>query len=654
MSGRRPTLHEHQQQALERVVQVIDRYGGALLADEVGLGKSFVAAELIARRVGEGKSAVLVVPAVLRPMWTTIAARFGIAVPIFSHDSIANLPLAPGAWRSALLVVDEAHHFRHREIDRSRALARLSVGTEMLLLTATPVNNRVSDLFALIELFAADDAFKHLGCRSIEEALRNDDRLTLRSIVDVVAVRRDATAARLVRSLPRVVRRTVRYAAHDSFASILLLLAALRFPAVRPDVSRELLNGVLARRLSSSTSALRDTLLRMQRFNFRAIDAGQQGLRLSRREFDRIFGAKEVDAPFQDLLFGELWGMAKQERIDIAAFREEVARIDALVGALEGSTDTKEAAFLDAFPKLEKPCLIFTSAVATAIRLGLLLRPELQCGVVTGNRCLDPRGRRSSAESLCGMFQSGEIDVLVATDRVSEGVNLQRAATIIHYDLPWNPVRIEQRNGRARRLGSTREWVTIVYLLPRDAASRKVLTTLAKKRRAARAMLGDVRLDQPPGGFFRTSGSAEGVAALFGGELASCVGDALVSPRYFLQHVRTVARPGGDAERGRLARLVRALETVSRLPPVVGPRSPHVRLALNLRGGGLLDSELARLLTLRFRRGVEEQLSELAAGSVVDRALAETVRELLAPEVRASPPFADPSFVLLLERQRTD
>ncbi|HEY8711219.1 MAG TPA: C-terminal helicase domain-containing protein, partial [Thermoanaerobaculia bacterium] len=97
------------------------------------------------------------------------------------------------------------------------------------------------------------------------------------------------------------------------------------------------------------------------------------------------------------------------------------------------------------------------------------------------------RDRRRAAEAI-ETFRGGFADVLVATDLVAEGLNLQRAGVIVHYDLPWNPVKIDQRNGRALRIGQKRESVAAISFLPNGDRSR-VLEIVARKNETRRKFL---------------------------------------------------------------------------------------------------------------------------------------------------------------------
>src|SRR3989440_1165883 len=163
-------LAAHRRPAAERLAAILDRSGGALLADAVGLGKSYVAFA-VALACGEPFS--LVVPAVLVPQWRALLAQHNAAAPIITHESLSTRDyrhLPPSNTPYRLLVVDEAHRFRNPETRRSRAFAKLVVGARVLLVTAPRVHNRLADLFHLFRLFLRDHELAALGVASLRRA----------------------------------------------------------------------------------------------------------------------------------------------------------------------------------------------------------------------------------------------------------------------------------------------------------------------------------------------------------------------------------------------------------------------------------------------------------------------------------------------------
>src|SRR2546421_1590409 len=167
-------LAAHQRPAADRLTAILERYGGALLADAVGLGKSYVA---LAVALARSEPFTLVVPGVLVPQWRALLARHNTAAPIMTHEWLStrgyrHLPPFTAPYR--LVVVDEAHRFRNPQTRRYHALAKLVVGARVLLVTATPVHNRLADLFHLFRLFLRDHALAGLGLPSLRRAAAGD------------------------------------------------------------------------------------------------------------------------------------------------------------------------------------------------------------------------------------------------------------------------------------------------------------------------------------------------------------------------------------------------------------------------------------------------------------------------------------------------
>src|SRR5216117_2429914 len=185
-----PWLAPHQVAAAERLAAILRRYGGALLADAVGLGKSYVA---LAVALARNEPFALIVPAVLVPQWRALIDRFGVEqTQVITHESLSVATARPpDRPTAAFVVVDEAHRFRNPDTNRYRALARLVVGSRVLLVTATPIHNCVADLLHLLRLFLRDHALAALGVTSLRSAARREADRSLGLAPRGVPERRD-------------------------------------------------------------------------------------------------------------------------------------------------------------------------------------------------------------------------------------------------------------------------------------------------------------------------------------------------------------------------------------------------------------------------------------------------------------------------------
>ena len=460
-------LAAHQSDAAARALELLRAHRGAILADDVGLGKSYVAAEVMRRFCGAGFSPPevdLVVPAALVGQWRETLTRFDVRATLLTHDALVRDRYVAEP-RERLVVVDEAHAFRNPKTQRYAALARRTAGARVLLVTATPVCNGLADLQALVRLIARDDLLASDGIPSIDVAFDARDRELLASIVAALVIRRDRSVLPEELQFGELERRVVRHPVPDA------RIDELEFPLVE---DAAILRRFLWRRLESSEAAFLESLKRQQRFYERALAAIAAGRTLSKRDYRRAFAQ---DEDFQEVLFWDLF--APKGAADPQAVREELRRIEALCA--RNAPDTKRR-LLEALLTNE-PTLIFTGSAATARDLHAHLK---NAGLITS--------KERSREAVLEAFRNGKLDTVVSTDMAAEGLNLQRAAVVIHYDIPWNPVKLDQRNGRAHRIGQERDTVRAIYFLP-ETRTTKIVQTIARKNRERRRAL---TTRQPP------------------------------------------------------------------------------------------------------------------------------------------------------------
>jgi superfamily II DNA or RNA helicase len=456
-------LAEHQRDAAERALILLRERGGVLLADDVGLGKSFVAAEVM-RLWSGGLSArrEVIVPAALVAQWRETLARFEIDARVVTHDAIVSERFVPDRGER-LIVVDEAHAFRNPKTQRYAALARRSAGAQVMLVTATPVCNSLADLEALVNLLARDDLLSDLGVPSIEHAFAVRD---VERIVSALVIRRDRSVLPEELRFGELERRVVRHPVLEAAA-----IDDLQFPLAG---ERALLRRFLWRRLESSEAALVESARRQLRYYERALACIAAGRTLPKRDYRRAFAHEEDRDAFQEVLFWDLF--APPGEADPTAIREEMARLESIAQQARASPCEKKRMLIDLLANEREPALIFTGAAATARDLGTSLR----CAVITA--------RERSRDDVLRAFRDGRIDRVVSTDLAAEGLNLQRAGVVIHYDIPWNPVKLDQRNGRAHRIGQQRPSVKAIYFLPQSRET-KIIETIARKNRLRRKAL---------------------------------------------------------------------------------------------------------------------------------------------------------------------
>jgi superfamily II DNA or RNA helicase len=517
-------LAPHQVPAAERLSAILARHGGALLADAVGLGKSYVA---LAVALARGEPFVLVVPAVLVPQWRALLDRFAVEAPIVTHESLSGrdgpvgarhaVPLQPdrpsGRPPVRLFVIDEAHRFRNPDTRRYRALARLVVGAQVLLVTATPVHNRLGDLFHLFQLFLRDDALAALGVPSLRRAARGGGEIEPALAAAAAArlvVARSRTRVRegygggpIALAFPRRSGETLRVGPAPDAVLEALVAGVRRLTA--GGRAAPLLRLILLRRLASSLPAFRASLLRQEAYADLATRAAAEGRDLSARDFQRCFPPTE-DPDVQLALFPLLLDAAGCVSPPDPRDRRELARLRALATeARDPKADALER-LLDARPA---KTIVFTDAQRTVRHLLQRLRRR-RVGAVFGAAGRFAAGEASRHEVLRAFAPVAqhasspaaalETDVLIATDLVSEGLNLQDAERVVHYDLPWSPARLAQRVGRIDRLGSPHAGVaTVAFLPPEPLAAALALEERLAAKTAAQAAAGAAQMETTVG-----------------------------------------------------------------------------------------------------------------------------------------------------------
>src|SRR6266576_2394953 len=487
-------LAPHQVPAAARLSAIIARHGGALLADEVGLGKSYVAlAVALARR----EPFTLIVPAVLVAQWRALLDRFGVQeAPIITHESLSVVTARPSDRpTAAFVVIDEAHRFRNPETNRYRALARRVVGSRVLLVTATPIHNSVADLLHLLRLFLRDHALAALGVPSLRNAARREaDRSLAQAAVARVIVARSRERVQsgydggpVCMVFPRATTETVRAGpASDSLITELGAgVAALRGGGG----AAPLLRLMLLRRLGSSLVAFRAALTRHDAYLDLAMRAAAEGRALSPREFQRCFpraAESDIQLVLFPLLLDDAHGAAQ-----FVADRRIVARLRDLLGRA-ATADPKVDALQELLSARPAKTIVFTDAQPTARHLLKCLRHRRVAAVFgqAGRFAAGEAPRQEVLRAFAPRAQGAsrpapalETDVLIATDLLSEGLNLQDAERVVHYDLPWSPARLAQRVGRIDRLGSPHHAISTVTFLPPPSLARalEIEERLARK-----------------------------------------------------------------------------------------------------------------------------------------------------------------------------
>jgi SNF2 family DNA or RNA helicase len=422
-------LLDHQLQAAHRALFKMS--GGALFADEVGLGKTIevgmVIKEMDFRDTRD--SFLILTPAQLAPQWQKeLEEKFGLDfvcnyddefLGFDAHDKIiASVDTAKSktnrddvlSRRWDVVVLDEAHYVRNADTMRYKLIDELNYG-EAFFATATPIQNDISDLYNIIDLIRPG----MLGTRQ-----QFNDRYVVDS--DDAQIKRSQA---LQEKLNRVMIRNRREETKIDFTN------------------RNVHTNVFEP--SDAEMELYEAVTNYVRSNYSSADARHLVLFTLQKEV--VSSPYAVDKTIDRWLGDRQKALSKRER-------EALREIQAIVDGIDQTTKQKRLRHVLETIRDQigtTRAVVFTQfrptqdAIADGIR-GL----DLPVHIVNGD--LSSRAK----ERKVAQFEE-EGGVMVATDSISEGRNMQFCNVLVNYDLPWNPMKVEQRIGRIDRIGQNRE-----------------------------------------------------------------------------------------------------------------------------------------------------------------------------------------------------
>lgn len=536
MIGARVDLNPHQiDAAIFALKSPIAR--GALLADEVGLGKTIEAGIVIAQKWAEGrKKILLILPASLRQQWLfELAEKFflpsiilekrgfdresleGSSNPFdrpgeiviasyqFASSKASNIKAVP--WD--LIVVDEAHRIRNswrKGNVTGQALRNATDGRRKLLLTATPLQNNMMELFGLLSFIDprafGDEASFKLQYSRLAEAGRYEELRARIAPFCKRTLRRQVTE--YVKYTSRICLTETFEPGEDERSLYDDISSWLQRPELvaLPMGQRHLMTLIMRKLLASSTYAIAgalDTIIA----RLLAIQEGIETAREEEEDFDEWeeeleeWNDEDIPAPEIDPVelsreIDELKGFRTRAR----AIRENAKGQRLMIALARGFEELDRLG-------AERKAIIFTESRKTqAYLLEVLADSPYGTGIVLFNGTNLDKGSRAvysswldanrGTDRISGSpsadMRAALVDcfrergtIMIATEAAAEGINLQFCSLVINFDLPWNPQRIEQRIGRCHRYGQKHDVVVLNFLNIANRADQRVYELLSEK-----------------------------------------------------------------------------------------------------------------------------------------------------------------------------
>ncbi|MBZ5563619.1 MAG: helicase [Acidobacteriia bacterium] len=575
-------LAQFQEDAVKKARRILARYDGVMIADSVGLGKTWIGKKLLEDYAYHlRQKAVVICPASLRLMWQKELADATIPATVLSQEELGREEFDALAWADAdVVLVDESHNFRNPNAQRSANLQYLlkangghgknGARKKVILLTATPVNNDLFDLYSQFSLITQGDRsyFSTAGIGDLyryflnarREAHRNAPGLAVFNILEEIVIRRtryfirkaypEATIAGKRVHFPSRKLKTVEYNLEATYAGIYdeivggiesLQLAPYNlegykkagvevdeFEAGREQALVGIFKSRYLKRFESSVEAFRISVRRALAFLKTFESYILDGKLLASSDFHKALRYLERETEEDDAMPQSLADQLDENEdarrvlsvmptvdpslYDLrklhAALDHDVRTLSAIwdkVGRIDSPHDTKLQRLKDmlAHDLKGRKVLVFSYYKDTARYLyrhiGHPDNPEAVqfCRALGGIKVrrmdsdADPDERLRIVQGFAPKANNKpewagtdkEIDLLISTDVLSEGQNLQDCGYLLNYDLHWNPTRMVQRAGRIDRIGTDFEVLHVYNMFPDEGLERllKLVESLTRK-----------------------------------------------------------------------------------------------------------------------------------------------------------------------------
>lgn len=558
-------LAEFQEDAVRKARRILAQYDGVIVADSVGLGKTWIGKKLLEDYAYHQRQKALVIcPASLKPMWENELKTASISAYVITQERLASEDFdLRGIADVDVILVDEAHNFRNKRAKRYMQLETILAANgrrgrdggrkKLILLTATPINNNIFDLYNQINLFTGNDRtyFASAGIGDIYKyflAARRESieegSIRIFNLLEEVVIRRtrqfirraypEATIRGKTVTWPKRRLRTIEYdlqATYEGFyRQIVRRIESLNlahyslenykrtgqekddFELGRQDALVGIFKSRFLKRLESSIDAFRLSIRRSLEFVKTFAEYVQDGIILDAASFQiamrlldkddedtedsaPVSRATEMDENEEARQLIEALPRLDPDKYDRRSLHRALQEdIDALTDIWHDIKDIRighDAKLQQLKNLLEtelrgQKVIVFTYYKDTA---RYLYRALMSDGNAAWRQQLgNPNIRRidstvktadrlrvvehfapvaSGYPEIAGSDE--EVDMLISTDVLSEGQNLQDCGVLINYDLHWNPTRMVQRAGRIDRLGSLFDTLSIYNMFPERA-----------------------------------------------------------------------------------------------------------------------------------------------------------------------------------------
>ena len=526
---------------------------GVILADEVGLGKTIEAGIVITQYWAERKRRILIIaPSSLRQQWQQELREKFLIPSTLLEAKLKDEQLSQSIQQNAevlicsyefalrhetsllrewdLVICDEAHRMRNIYTGRNKgpeAVSRIvRSARKTLLLTATPLQNRLEELYGLVSVFDPAyfyslEAFRERYIKS-RSSLTNDDLVDRVAVISKRTLRKDAEKyIHFTKRLPLTIEFLPSKPEIELYNKVNEYLQRENLYAFS-NSQRHLTALIIRKRLGSSTYAVASTLEnianRLNEYMRAGIRRDNRGVVISNdfspedlteEEWEEL---EESDTTKSETTFGPKAGEKLESHVieEMSAEIEELQKYAKLARSItvnEKATKLNEA-IEKGFTRLRElgapeKAIIFTDSTKTQEYIARSLSEAGRAdGLILFNGSNDSPGANEIYKNWLQANKDGDVitgipvvdrrkalvdyfrtsgKIMIATEAAAEGINLQFCSMVVNYDLPWNPQRVEQRIGRAHRFGQKYDVVVVNFSNKGNIAEARILELLAGK-----------------------------------------------------------------------------------------------------------------------------------------------------------------------------
>jgi ERCC4-related helicase len=533
---------QYQKDAVVKAKDIIETYNGLIIADVVGLGKTYISA-LLASQLPSSAKKIFICPPILQQEWRNTLKYFEItSYDIFSSDDqiLTKIKNDEFIVNAEYIFIDEAHRFRNADTQSFKSLYEICIGKKVILLTATPLNNELKDILNQLKLFLTprnsnipgvgnlNSFFKPLiakiekarGTENYTKIFQQCSEIVREKVLSEIMIRRTRTDIekyyaedmkknnidfpeitdpnRIVYELSAKTDKIF-----DKTIELISKLKKIRWDPVRflkPLLQNEskfkksgnlgaFFRVMLVKRIESSVIAFKNTLRRW-------IDSHRHAIEMLDND-NFIVGDSSNASKYFDLDEEDLNELEKSEKIErykktdfddnfYNFLIEDLDILNEIKNLWDEISENEDEKFLFFEKELhtniklkDKKIIIFSESKETAEFLFNSLKKNLKEKAILftgqGGRIIEQNLSRNATRELIRRNYDPDVDndkkdnryqILIATDVLSEGVNLHRGNIIINYDLPWNPTKVIQRVGRVNRIGTKFKEIFIYNIFP--------------------------------------------------------------------------------------------------------------------------------------------------------------------------------------------